>query len=126
MLYYSSGGADKELLKEDLRRGLYKALDTLGQRQKVLVLPPDFTRFHSRAGDITYMVWEYYKNKLTDILPAIGTHFPMTKDEIKEIWKTILKAQHHDISWIEVTDLRGKSIDRLKKAIERKIIPSKK
>jgi hypothetical protein len=38
--------------------------------------------------------------------------------DIKQIWKTILKSQHHDISWIEVTDLRRKSINRLKKAID--------
>ncbi len=37
--------------------------------------------------------------------------------EIKELWKTILKSQHHDISWIEVTDLKRKSIDRLKQTI---------
>ena len=44
---------------------------------------------------------------------------PMDKTEdIKKVWKTILKSQHHDISWIEVTDLRRKSINRLKKAIE--------
>lgn len=33
--------------------------------------------------------------------------------EIKKLWKTILKSQHHDISWIEVTDIKRKSIDRL-------------
>jgi len=33
--------------------------------------------------------------------------------DIKENWKAILKSQHHDISWIEVTDLRKKSIFRL-------------
>ena len=36
--------------------------------------------------------------------------------EIKKIWNTILKSQHHDISWIEVTDLRRKSVDRLSEA----------
>jgi len=39
-------------------------------------------------------------------------------NEIKEIWKTILKSQHHDISWIEVTDLRRKSINRLDDSIK--------
>ena len=39
-------------------------------------------------------------------------------DEIKKIWKTILKSQHHDISWIEVTDLKRKNVDLLKNAIE--------
>jgi len=44
---------------------------------------------------------------------------PVNKSaQIKDVWKAILKSQHHDISWIEVTDLRRKSIDRLKKAIE--------
>ena len=38
--------------------------------------------------------------------------------QIKDIWNTILKSQHHDISWIEVTDLRRKSINRLQKAVE--------
>lgn len=37
--------------------------------------------------------------------------------DIKENWKTILKSQHHDVSWIEVTDLRRKSIDRLDSAV---------
>jgi len=40
------------------------------------------------------------------------------KNNIEKIWKTILKSQHHDISWIEVTDLRRKSINRLGGAIE--------
>jgi hypothetical protein len=32
---------------------------------------------------------------------------------LKELWETILETQHHDISWIEVTDLKRKSIERL-------------
>jgi len=39
--------------------------------------------------------------------------------DIKDIWKEILKSQHHDISWIEVTDLRRKSIIRLKETRDR-------
>jgi hypothetical protein len=39
-------------------------------------------------------------------------------DEIKKLWEAILKSQHHDISWIEVTDLKRKSINRLKEVIE--------
>ena len=40
------------------------------------------------------------------------------REEIKAIWNTILKCQHHDISWIEVTDLRRKSINRLSEVID--------
>ncbi len=38
--------------------------------------------------------------------------------DVKQIWQTILKSQHHDISWIEVTDLRRKSISRLDDSIK--------
>jgi hypothetical protein len=43
---------------------------------------------------------------------------PDKSDRIKKIWNTILKSQHHDISWIEVTDLKRTSINRLNKASE--------
>ncbi|MBA7520246.1 hypothetical protein ES705_12339 [subsurface metagenome] len=36
---------------------------------------------------------------------------------IRKNWETILKSQHHDVSWIEVTDLRRKSINRLDSSI---------
>ncbi len=82
MIYYSKGSVDSDLSKEDLRAGLYEALDKLGSRKKVLAIPPDITRLHSSAGILTEYTWEYYKNNLTDILPALGTHYPMTEKEI--------------------------------------------
>jgi nickel-dependent lactate racemase len=89
MLYYSKGSASTELDLEDLREGLYKSFEKLGPRKKILAIPPDFTRLHSKAGDITRFVWEYYKNSLTDIMPALGTHLPMTKDEIQNMFGDI-------------------------------------
>ena len=82
MIYYSKGSVDSDLSKEDLRAGLYEALDKLGSKKKVLAIPPDITRLHSSAGILTEYTWEYYNNNLTDILPALGTHYPMTEKEI--------------------------------------------
>ncbi len=82
MIYYSKGSVDSDLSKEDLRAGLYEVLDKLGSRKKVLAIPPDITRLHSSAGILTEYTWEYYNNNLTDILPALGTHYPMTEKEI--------------------------------------------
>ncbi len=58
--------------------------------KKVLIIPPDFTRYHSMAGMIT----EIYYNKLKDtskidILPALGTHDPMTRDECVEMFGSV-------------------------------------
>jgi nickel-dependent lactate racemase len=56
-------------------------LQKLGDRKKVLAVPPDFTRFHSQAGIITEFVYDYYKDKLVDVLPATGTHYPVNQNE---------------------------------------------
>ena len=89
MIYFQSGSETTVIGHEDLERGVYSALEKLGKREKVLVVPPDFTRFHSRAGDITSLIYNYYKDKLKDILPALGTHAPMSDDQLMEMFKGI-------------------------------------
>lgn len=86
MLFYKRGSEDDNLSGEDLEDGLYSALEKLGERGKVLAIPPDFTRFHSRAGELTEMAWRYYQHRMTDILPALGTHSPMTAEQIKRMF----------------------------------------
>jgi nickel-dependent lactate racemase len=86
MLFYSRGSESDVLSEEDLRKGLIEAFVKLGVKKKVLAIPPDFTRFHSHAGVLTRLTWEYYKEKLTDILPALGTHTAMTEHEIKTMF----------------------------------------
>ena len=58
---------------------LFAALDKLGERKRVLVVPPDITRLHSRAGDLTRYAWEYYGERLKAVLPAMGTHAAMRR-----------------------------------------------
>ncbi len=81
-LYFSAGSETTELSPAEVRQGLYSAFEKLGERRKVLALPPDFTRYHSQAGELTRMAWQYYGDRLTDVLPALGTHTPMTDCEI--------------------------------------------
>ena len=81
-LLFANGSRTTELSAEQLRTGLREAFAKLGARHKVLAVPPDFTRFHSRAGQLTEMAWELLGERLTDVLPALGTHRPMTDAEI--------------------------------------------
>ncbi len=99
MIYFQSGSPDKVINANDLEYGLYSALVKLGPRKKVLVVPPDFTRFHSRAGDITTLIYKYYKENLSDILPALGTHVPMTDSEIGEMYKEVPKTLFRLHDW---------------------------
>jgi nickel-dependent lactate racemase len=98
MLYFARGNENAFLSHQDLKEGLLTALEVLGPRRKVLVIPPDITRFFSRAGELTRYAADYYGKKLTDILPALGTHFPMTENEIRRMYADVpleLFRQHN-------------------------------
>ncbi len=86
MIYYQNGSATNNLSREDLEAGLREAFGKLGEKHKVLAIPPDYTRLPSRAGELTEISWEYYDDRLTDILPALGTHTPMTDDQISHMF----------------------------------------
>ena len=85
-LLFASGSPTAELSADDLRNGLQTALAALGTRHKVLAIPPDFTRFHSHAGQLTELAYDLLGPALTDVLPALGTHKPMTDAEISRMF----------------------------------------
>jgi nickel-dependent lactate racemase len=86
MLYFERGSVGDTLSLDDLRAGLFQALERLGPRRRVLVVPPDFTRVHSQAGVLTKFTHEFYGPALTDVLPALGTHTPVTPSQIAEMF----------------------------------------
>ncbi len=49
--------------------------------KKVLLIPPDMTRLNSGAGLITALYYELLHGAQVDILPALGTHAPMTREQ---------------------------------------------
>jgi nickel-dependent lactate racemase len=82
MMYFSRGSGNTAFSLADVRSALFSAFDQFGGRKRVLAVPPDFTRYHSMAGLLTELTWEYFGKALTDVLPALGTHVPMTEEEI--------------------------------------------
>jgi nickel-dependent lactate racemase len=99
MIYFKSGSENTIIGPKDLEIGLYSALSKLGPKKKVMVVPPDFTRFHSRAGDLTTLIYNYYKERLKDILPALGTHAAMSDNELEEMFKGIPKNLFRVHDW---------------------------
>ncbi len=99
MLYYERGNENDNLSAEDLRYALYSALDKIGTKRKVLVIPPDITRFHSRGGILAQFAWQYYGERVTDILPALGTHFAMTSREIKQMFGNVPQNLFRAHNW---------------------------
>jgi len=86
MLFFNRGSDNIFIKPEEIQEALYTTFDRIGAKKKVLVIPPDFTRYHSQAGLLTKFVWQYYRDKVTDILPALGTHEPMTESELSTMF----------------------------------------
>src|ERR1700744_3980555 len=85
-LFFEAGSPDTEMSPAAYRAGLHEALTKLGDRKKVLAVPPDFTRFHSKAGELTDMAWEFYGDTMTDVLPALGTRSAMSEEQLDTMY----------------------------------------
>ena len=70
------------LTKEEIKAALLESLQGRSLKN-VLILPPDFTRFHSGAGYITNVYYHALSDMgvNVDIMPALGTHVAVTKQQ---------------------------------------------
>jgi nickel-dependent lactate racemase len=82
------GGATAELAAPELERCLDEFAAGLGTGlKKVLLIPPDFSRYHSGAGEICAGLYRRLTPRATvDLLPALGTHRPMTSAEMRRMF----------------------------------------
>jgi nickel-dependent lactate racemase len=104
MLYYAKGSPETCFSESELEEALIEGLKNFHGTEKpgrVLVVPPDITRFHSRAGDLTRFAWNYYGKALTAILPALGTHTPMSPEELDEMYPGVPKELFRVHNWRE-------------------------
>lgn len=85
-LFHAEGSPATALTDADLRSALRSVFDRLGDRQRVLALPPDHTRANSRAGELTCMTYEYYGERLVDVMPALGTHHEMQPAQLNRMF----------------------------------------
>jgi nickel-dependent lactate racemase len=101
MIYFEHGSPTSDLSDDDLRDGLSDALKKLGTRKHVMAVPPDFTRFHSRAGLLTQQAHAYYGDALTDVLPALGTHTAMLEPQLQRMFGDIPRDRFRVHDWRE-------------------------
>ena len=99
MLYFARGSRTDVITPEETREILGKVFDKMGKKKRVLAIPPDFTRFNSYAGPITEMINDYYGDTLTDVMPALGTHSPMTDGQIKTMFGSVPAEKFRVHDW---------------------------
>jgi len=91
----ASGG----LRDTQIREVLEQSLSAYGKLKKILILPPDITRMNSYAGPISRMLCELLPDVRVDIMPALGTHVPMTAAEIANMYAGVPSERFIDHNW---------------------------
>ena len=99
MLYYAKGSKGYFFSEQELKEALFGALAKLGDRKRVLAVPPDITRYHSHAGELTVYAYEYYADNFKAVLPALGTHYAMTPKEIEHMYPSIPQSMFKVHDW---------------------------
>ncbi len=96
----SAGAVIDEARAGMLLDSLLEQLRQRGPLRRVLILPPDITRYHSWAGPLTGMLYERLKGEATvAILPAVGTHTPMTDAEIAKMFPGVPRSLFYAHDW---------------------------
>ncbi len=82
--------SEQGLSRDEIRQALLSSLEGRDVK-KALILPPDFTRFHSGAGFITNVYYHALTERgaQVDILPALGTHAAMTDAQLDAMFGDI-------------------------------------
>lgn len=88
-IYYAQGSPTTALDTADLRAALETTFAAISRPEKVLLLPPDQTRLFSRAGELTVLSHQLLGDRVTDIMPALGTHSPMTPAQLDHMFPGI-------------------------------------
>lgn len=91
---------EQGLSDEEIRAGLFALLSN-HPAKKVLILPPDFTRYHSKAGFLTNVCYHFYtaRGAKVDILPTLGTHRAMTEAEAEKMFGDVPFARFFVHNW---------------------------
>ena len=97
-LYCATGSVQADLFPQ-LKDLLAESLAKLGKRNRVLAVPPDQSRLHSRAGELTRYAWEYYDDRLQAVLPALGTHAGMRPEQIARMFGSMPQQLFHVHNW---------------------------
>ncbi|MGA2253253.1 MAG: D-mannonate epimerase [Thermoguttaceae bacterium] len=97
--FFAQGSPTTDLSGDDLRAAMFSVFEMLGARRKVLALPPDFTRANSMAGPLVCLTHEYFGDRLTDVMPALGTHAPMTDWQIERMFPSLPRCLIREHNW---------------------------
>ena len=80
---------NRAVTPEEMEQAVDQLLAQKTGVKKVLIVPPDYTRCFSFAGEFTKILYRKLKDTAKiDIMPAVGTHMEMSKEEKEAFFGT--------------------------------------
>lgn len=84
---------EKGISGEQLEKMLNDLLVQYPDAKKVLIIPPDYTRCYSYAGEITQLLYKKLSpSAQIDVMPALGTHMAMNEDEMQKFFGDVVQG----------------------------------
>ena len=99
MIFAAKGSPNTIITQEGLEALVDTSLAAFGTIRKAIAVPPDITRVHSQGGRITDIVYSRLGKRLEAVLPAIGTHAPMTAHELEFMYPGTPKSLFRVHDW---------------------------
>lgn len=91
---------EKGISGEQLEKMMDDLLVQYPNAKKVLIIPPDYTRCYSYAGEITQILYKKLSQSAeVDVIPALGTHMAMNEEEMQKFFGDVVPREriivHH-------------------------------
>ncbi|MCL2138821.1 MAG: lactate racemase domain-containing protein [Treponema sp.] len=104
-VFLNKGGSSLDMADAEAASGFSQALTNActetGKISRVLIIPPDITRFHSHAGFLTQVACRFFAESgiTVTILPALGTHVPLSAVERERMFPGLPENLFRVHSW---------------------------
>ncbi|MBC8628579.1 lactate racemase domain-containing protein [Blautia stercoris] len=85
---------------DEISKAMDKLLSQYPNLKKVLIIPPDFTRCYSYAGEISQILYKKLAPEAeVHVMPALGTHMEMDEEEKQKMFAGVIPNEaflvHH-------------------------------
>lgn len=78
----------------EIENNIDQLLEQYENLKKVLIIPPDFTRCYSYAGEISQILYKKLSQYATvHVMPALGTHMPMDDEEKAKMFGSVIPEE---------------------------------
>jgi nickel-dependent lactate racemase len=100
MEYFAEGSPTAVIDATRTRALVAQLVERLKPCRRVLLVPPDFSRYDSGAGELAALLYEgLHETATVEVLPALGTHRPMLAEECRAMFPGIPQAAFRFHAW---------------------------